>query len=286
MDDESKGPSILDLFARAVRDQMRDEQVCSRDVNDNISQSTRRAEMADWFRNLYVPSSEADLYIKAFMEEGFDSLEALSMVPEEAVRRVIPKCGHQRTVLRALPSLASLTAFPREECAWQWDDEICDTSSNPHTHTPSSICMSSSPSATSHHDADDSDTSSDNNNPLTSAQNDSFHDYPTDITRRIETARLTRQRDIIVFAGHNQKYRIDLSRAKQVNMRTGYKREIRRLPPLDKQTNPPNSMLCPIGLNVMNDPVMAADGHSYERVTNSTHKLTNESIDQFTALTN
>ena len=44
-------------------------------------------------------------------------------------------------------------------------------------------------------------------------------------------------------------------------MRTGYKRDIERSPPISQKLTAPNSMLCPIGLGLMTDPVIAADGH-------------------------
>jgi len=189
--------------------------------------------MADWFRSLYIPAAEAQDYIDTFMDMGFDCLESLSSATDEDIQQVIAKPGHQRMIRNHIPDLVRLSHNSREDCLWQWDD-----------------CVRTNwvKGAT------------------TDAEDDSWFNYSRDVIRRIETARLSQERDIIVFAGHNQKYRIDIVRMKQVNMRTGHTRDIRRTPPVCQKINPPNSMLCPIGLALMTDPVMAADGHSYERM--------------------
>jgi len=60
--------------------------------------------------------------------------------------------------------------------------------------------------------------------------------------------------------------------------------------PVPREEEPPHDFTCPITTEVMTDPVMAADGHSYERsamerwfATKSTSPLTGEELD-FTRL--
>jgi hypothetical protein len=55
----------------------------------------------------------------------------------------------------------------------------------------------------------------------------------------------------------------------------------------------PNSLLCPIGMDIMKDPVLCADGHSYERenierwlATRDTSPLTNEKLENKTLIRN
>ncbi|EOD25208.1 hypothetical protein EMIHUDRAFT_206382, partial [Emiliania huxleyi CCMP1516] len=61
-------------------------------------------------------------------------------------------------------------------------------------------------------------------------------------------------------------------------------------PPSVEEEEPPDDFICPITTEVMVDPVMAADGHSYERsaierwlATKSTSPLTGEEL-EFTRL--
>ena len=61
-------------------------------------------------------------------------------------------------------------------------------------------------------------------------------------------------------------------------------------PPSAEEEEPPPDFICPITFEVMSDPVMAADGHAYERAaierwlaTKSTSPLTGEEL-EFTRL--
>ena len=56
-------------------------------------------------------------------------------------------------------------------------------------------------------------------------------------------------------------------------------------PPLVEDEEPPADFICPITTEIMSDPVMAADGHSYERsaierwlATKSTSPMTGEAL--------
>ena len=56
-------------------------------------------------------------------------------------------------------------------------------------------------------------------------------------------------------------------------------------PPSVEEEEPPDDFICPITTEVMSDPVMAADGHSYERkqierwlATKSTSPMTGEAL--------
>eukprot|EP00300_Choanocystis_sp_HF-7_P004544 c13524_g1_i2.p1 GENE.c13524_g1_i2~~c13524_g1_i2.p1 ORF type:complete len:255 (+),score=41.32 c13524_g1_i2:23-766(+) len=231
-------PTILELFARSVREQNREEQAATgvmsiTDVSC-LPESVRIEEMADWFRSLFIPGTDARTYIDDFLKIGYDSLEALGQITDDEMRKVISKPGHQNMVKNHMPDIRRLSKYSREECEWEWDEGLGGwEESEGATWVP----------------------------------------YDRDVVRRLETARLTNQRDIIVYSGHNQKYRIDLVYYKQTNMRTSYKRDIRRNPAVSQKLAPPNSMLCPIGLNLMTDPVIAADGH-VSQISVSLHELT------------
>jgi len=61
-------------------------------------------------------------------------------------------------------------------------------------------------------------------------------------------------------------------------------------PPSEEEEEPPADFICPITTEVMSDPVLAADGHAYERTaierwlaTKSTSPLTGEEL-EFTRL--
>eukprot|EP00299_Pterocystis_sp_00344_P019055 c9489_g1_i1.p1 GENE.c9489_g1_i1~~c9489_g1_i1.p1 ORF type:complete len:284 (-),score=70.56 c9489_g1_i1:57-908(-) len=93
----------------------------------------------------------------------------------------------------------------------------------------------------------------------------SWIQYLPEVTFQLNSAISRNQSDTIIMSGHNQIYRIDLVRLYQVNLRTGFKRRIRRDPPLSVSIETPEGFLCPIGKGLMKDPVIASDGFSYER---------------------
>eukprot|EP00299_Pterocystis_sp_00344_P010723 c4874_g1_i1.p1 GENE.c4874_g1_i1~~c4874_g1_i1.p1 ORF type:complete len:314 (+),score=70.64 c4874_g1_i1:19-960(+) len=261
---------LVALYSRVVRNQTRDEnQTGLLTIEERMHVPARHEEITDWMRSLLINPNDSERYVQELSTRGFDTLESLTLLPLDVIKEIVTKQGsicsivfshfhanisfversaHVDAISRNLPILSNLTTLVREEYSWQWDDQFWKI---PQPEA----------SASEEEDSDDSETE----DQIAKLREQSWVPYSNTVSRRIETARLTGQRDLVIVMGHNQKYRVDLVSLHQTNIRTGRTRDIRRVPPVSCRIPIPNSMLCPIGLSVMRDPVVAADGHSYER---------------------
>eukprot|EP00299_Pterocystis_sp_00344_P010724 c4874_g1_i2.p1 GENE.c4874_g1_i2~~c4874_g1_i2.p1 ORF type:complete len:267 (+),score=59.23 c4874_g1_i2:40-840(+) len=242
---------LVALYSRVVRNQTRDEnQTGLLTIEERMHVPARHEEITDWMRSLLINPNDSERYVQELSTRGFDTLESLTLLPLDVIKEIVTKQAHVDAISRNLPILSNLTTLVREEYSWQWDDQFWKI---PQPEA----------SASEEEDSDDSETE----DQIAKLREQSWVPYSNTVSRRIETARLTGQRDLVIVMGHNQKYRVDLVSLHQTNIRTGRTRDIRRVPPVSCRIPIPNSMLCPIGLSVMRDPVVAADGHSYERVS-------------------
>eukprot|EP00301_Raphidiophrys_heterophryoidea_P002445 c11142_g1_i2.p1 GENE.c11142_g1_i2~~c11142_g1_i2.p1 ORF type:complete len:135 (-),score=28.95 c11142_g1_i2:597-1001(-) len=128
---QGNNPSIYDLFARIVREQM-DDDIQAGDTPDvylldaKVKEDMKREEdmqiMMEWLRTLEIPSADASLYTEKLRDKSITSLRLLFHASPAELHEIITKEAHHQVVIANLDKLRSLEHLPDfpNHVLWEW----------------------------------------------------------------------------------------------------------------------------------------------------------------------